>query len=85
MSDCGCDKARRDLEEYLRNEVCKTEHNDIRECVCISLCVNDGVVAGLDGDRAGQRTDRRDPDSSCLDSGHRDTNTGISFTGNTRT
>jgi mycothiol system anti-sigma-R factor len=31
MSDCGCDKARRDLEEYLRNEVCKTEHNDIRE------------------------------------------------------
>ena len=31
MSDCGCEKARRDLEEYLRNEVCKTEHNDIRE------------------------------------------------------
>ena len=24
MTDCGCDKARRDLEEYLRNEVCKT-------------------------------------------------------------
>ncbi|MBB3156698.1 anti-sigma factor (TIGR02949 family) [Microbacterium proteolyticum] len=31
MSDCGCDKARRDLEEYLRNEVCKTEANDIRQ------------------------------------------------------
>ncbi|MCZ4068111.1 zf-HC2 domain-containing protein [Microbacterium sp. H37-C3] len=31
MSDCGCEKARRDLEEYLRNEVCKTEHADIRE------------------------------------------------------
>ncbi len=30
MKDCGCDKARRDLEEYLRNEVCKTEHADIR-------------------------------------------------------
>ncbi len=30
MSDCGCDKARKDLEEYLRNEVCKTEHSDIR-------------------------------------------------------
>jgi anti-sigma factor (TIGR02949 family) len=29
MSDCGCDKARRDLEEYLRDEVCKTEHADI--------------------------------------------------------
>ena len=31
MSDCGCDKARQDLEEYLRNEVCKTEHAEIRE------------------------------------------------------
>ncbi|WP_424447325.1 zf-HC2 domain-containing protein [Microbacterium arborescens] len=31
MSDCGCEKARRDLEEYLRDEVCKTEHADIRE------------------------------------------------------
>ncbi|NLA09927.1 MAG: alpha-ketoglutarate decarboxylase, partial [Microbacteriaceae bacterium] len=24
MTDCGCEKARKDLEEYLRNEVCKT-------------------------------------------------------------
>ena len=31
MTDCGCEKARRDLEEYLRNEVCKTEHADIKE------------------------------------------------------
>ncbi|MET0734393.1 MAG: zf-HC2 domain-containing protein [Microbacterium sp.] len=31
MTDCGCDKARRDLEEYLRNEVCKTERADIAE------------------------------------------------------
>ena len=31
MSDCGCDKARRDLEEYLRHEVCKTKHSDIEE------------------------------------------------------
>lgn len=30
MSDCGCDKARKDLEEYLRHEVCKTEHADIQ-------------------------------------------------------
>ena len=30
MSDCGCDKARQDLEEYLRNEVCRTEHTEIR-------------------------------------------------------
>ena len=31
MSDCGCEKARRELEEYLRNEFCKTAHDDIRE------------------------------------------------------
>ncbi|MFT4051281.1 MAG: zf-HC2 domain-containing protein [Microbacterium sp.] len=31
MSDCGCEKARRDLEEYLRREVCKTAEADIRE------------------------------------------------------
>lgn len=31
MTDCGCEQARRDLEEYLRNEVCKTQHSDIRE------------------------------------------------------
>ncbi len=31
MSDCGCDKARQDLEEYLRNEVCNTQHAEIRE------------------------------------------------------
>lgn len=31
MTDCGCDKARRDLEEYLRDEVCATERADIAE------------------------------------------------------
>ncbi len=31
MSDCGCDKARSELEEYLRNEFCKTAYDDIRE------------------------------------------------------
>ncbi len=31
MTDCGCEKARRDLEEYLRDEVCKTKHSDIAE------------------------------------------------------
>lgn len=30
MSDCGCEKAKRDLEEFLRNEVCRTEASDIR-------------------------------------------------------
>jgi anti-sigma factor (TIGR02949 family) len=31
MTDCGCDEARRDLEEYLRNEVCKNAQSDIAE------------------------------------------------------
>lgn len=31
MTDCGCQKARADLEEYLRNEICRTEYADIRE------------------------------------------------------
>ena len=31
MSDCGCEKAQKDLEEYLRNEVCNTKHSEIKE------------------------------------------------------
>ncbi|WP_424935352.1 MULTISPECIES: zf-HC2 domain-containing protein [Bacteria] len=46
MSDCGCEKARRDLEEYLRNEVCKTEHADIKAHLesCAS-CREEALVA----------------------------------------
>lgn len=46
MSDCGCEKARQDLEEYLRNEVCKTEHADIKEhlATCAS-CRDEALVA----------------------------------------
>lgn len=46
MTDCGCDKARRDLEEYLRNEVCNTEHAEIREHLenCAS-CADEVLVA----------------------------------------
>ncbi|MBW8761641.1 MAG: zf-HC2 domain-containing protein [Microbacterium sp.] len=46
MSDCGCNKARQDLEEYLRNEVCKTEHTEIREHLesCPS-CRDEALVA----------------------------------------
>ncbi|GAA5039236.1 zf-HC2 domain-containing protein [Microbacterium fluvii] len=46
MSDCGCDKARRDLEEYLRHEVCKTQHADIREHLAnCPDCQNEALVA----------------------------------------
>lgn len=46
MTDCGCEKARKDLEEYLRNEVCKTEHADIREHLegC-DACQDEALVA----------------------------------------
>jgi len=46
MTDCGCDKARKDLEEFLRNEVCKTEHADIKEHLdsCPS-CQEEALVA----------------------------------------
>ncbi len=31
MTDCGCDKAKQDLEEYLRNELHSGEASDIAE------------------------------------------------------
>ena len=31
MGDCGCEKAKKDLEEYLHNELCSEEAADIRE------------------------------------------------------
>lgn len=33
MTDCGCDKAKAELEEYLRGEMCQTERADIAEHV----------------------------------------------------
>ncbi|MET0480655.1 MAG: zf-HC2 domain-containing protein [Mycetocola sp.] len=46
MTDCGCDKAKRDLEEYLRNEVCSTNSADIREHLehCAS-CQEEALLA----------------------------------------
>lgn len=46
MSDCGCDKAKKDLEEYLRHEVCTTEAADIREHLAnCPECQNEALVA----------------------------------------
>ncbi len=46
MTDCGCEKARRDLEEYLRHEVCKTSQTDIAEHLenCVS-CQDEALVS----------------------------------------
>ena len=62
MTDCGCEKARRDLEEYLRHEVCKTEQSDIAEHLAhCAECTRRGARradadrghrAGVQGDRA---------------------------------
>ncbi|GAA3649939.1 anti-sigma factor family protein [Microbacterium marinilacus] len=46
MTDCGCEKARQDLEEYLRDEVCKTEHSDIKEHLATcDACRDEALVA----------------------------------------
>lgn len=46
MTDCGCEKARRDLEEYLRHEVCKTEQADIAEHLAgCTDCSGEALVA----------------------------------------
>ena len=60
MTDCGCEKARRDLEEYLRHEVCKTEQADIAEHLahCADCSDEALVVAHADrGRRAGVQGD----------------------------
>lgn len=46
MTDCGCEKARQDLEEYLRNEMCETAPDDIREHLdgCVD-CRDEALVA----------------------------------------
>jgi anti-sigma factor (TIGR02949 family) len=38
MGDCGCDKAKKDLEEYLHNELCSEDAADIR--VHMENCVD---------------------------------------------
>lgn len=46
MTDCGCEKARRDLEEFLRNEVCNTEQEDIRAHLeTCEACRDEALVA----------------------------------------
>ena len=46
MTDCGCEKARRDMEEYLRHEVCKTEQTDIAEHLAhCADCTDEALVS----------------------------------------
>ena len=48
MSDCGCDKARADLEAFVRGELdcCKTAHTEIREHIeSCAECQDEETVA----------------------------------------
>ena len=46
MTDCGCMKARRDMEEYLRHEVCNTAQADIAEHLAhCADCTDEALVA----------------------------------------
>ena len=48
MTDCGCEKAKAELEEYLHNELCGSDAEDIREHIAgCSDCeseLNVGIV-----------------------------------------
>jgi anti-sigma factor (TIGR02949 family) len=46
MTDCGCDKARAELEEYLHREVSPQDHADITEHLASCTdCSEEHVVA----------------------------------------
>lgn len=48
MTDCGCEKAKQDLEEYLHHELARVEYADITEhlsgCVDCSEEAHVGIV-----------------------------------------
>ena len=60
MTDCGCTKAKAELEEYLHNELCKEDAADIREhmanCVDCSGEAKVGVVLTVAVQRACKET-----------------------------
>ena len=54
MTDCGCDKAKAELEEYLHNELCSADAQDIREHLanCPDCTSEHHVGRGADRGRA---------------------------------
>ena len=46
MTDCGCEKAKKALEEYLHNELCGTEAADIREHMANCVDCSDELRVG---------------------------------------
>jgi anti-sigma factor, TIGR02949 family len=47
MTDCGCDKAKLDLEEYLHNELCKADAADVREHLANCTSCTDELHVGV--------------------------------------
>ncbi len=47
MSDCGCDKAKHDLEEYIHHELERTEYADITEHVAGCTDCSDELYIGV--------------------------------------
>jgi anti-sigma factor (TIGR02949 family) len=46
MTDCGCEKAKKALEEYLHNELCSTEAADIRAHMANCVDCSDELRVG---------------------------------------
>ena len=46
MTDCGCEKAKRDLEEYLHHELERSEYTDISEHLARCRDCSDEVHVG---------------------------------------
>ena len=47
MTDCGCEKAKQDLEEYLHHELERHEYSDIAEHLAHCADCSDEVHVGL--------------------------------------
>lgn len=63
MSDCGCDKALSDLEEYLRNEKCHTEYQEISEHLAhCSGCQSEAHIARTLTDAVARACAEKAPD-----------------------
>lgn len=67
MTDCGCDKAKSELEEYLRNELAKADAADIAEHIGNCHDCTDEAHVGVVLTQAVQRACRETAPSDLRD------------------
>jgi anti-sigma factor (TIGR02949 family) len=67
MTDCGCDKAKAELEEYLHNELAKAEAADIAEHIAGCADCGDEAHVGIVLTQAVQRACRETAPSDLRD------------------